>query len=164
MTLTRRQRTNKLIKGGCVGRFCVADETELERQQARQQGFNIRRQQREAKSLAHKLLLEQKDIANKKLEALRKQFKNCWINPDGKRVCKNNSIFVSPEQFAKNLDNFIMNDLPKGLTILTVLPLLGPGVIPIVVIAPLVGLSRGISFQKSGFGASNNRRKRKRNV
>lgn len=128
----------------------------LSREELRQLGFKLQRERTVEKLKQFDISQQEKAETRKKLEKLLQENKGCWITEDGRRVCKgNNNLFVSPQEFGRRIDNFIQNDLPKGLAIaLAGASFVGAGVVPLAILAPAVGISKGLSLQKSGFGPS----------
>ena len=123
-----------------------------------------------SKGLAARRIEEEKEkarITNEREAASRAiadANKGCFMTSQGKKVCdagKGGSIFVSPKQFAKNLDTFISEDLPKATLAIGLLAA-AEVEIPFVLVA--AAGTRGIGMFNSGFGPGNRARNSRRNV
>ncbi len=81
---------------------------------------------------------------------------------NGKKICNagEGKLFVSPEQFGKNIETFINEDLPKAA--LGVALLAGAGFEVPLVIAAAAAATKGIGMKNSGFGVGGSSRKQKR--
>ena len=137
----------------CRGPMCGSYQTLKQKQKSQRQTSNIIQKRRSVESKS------KFDEAQKRILKTTKKFKDtgkCFITPEGDKVCgKNKNLFVSPKQYLENVDEFIQEDLPSALFVgLTAAGLGLGGALPLIVAAPLTGLSKGIKAERRGFGTS----------
>ncbi len=149
-----------------ASQFAIEPLTKKQKEEQRQDLINIRREKEEKKQReferGQEALEAKRKLSQAQLDAIKRD--RCFIAPNGNRICRgSDNLFVSPEQFGKNLDTFIQEDLPKALTGgLIAASLVGGGLVPLAVLAPAVGLSKGLSFTQSGFGITSSKKERSR--
>lgn len=158
MTLTRRNRTVR--KPGSSSRPCVGspmcggpnpgigDMSSFIRARA----IADQRAANEKRSREINEAIMRNNVSARLAKQIGLANRGCFIAADGKRVCNpsKGGIFVSPEQFARNLDTFIKQDLPKAGTGVLLAGLSGFEV-PLV-IAAAAAATRGITFEEAGVG------------